>query len=518
MRSRLDQTSMHKSTATNPRSGQARYVAAIDLGASNGRIILGCFQNGRLESNVVLRFDHQARSCGGYLRWDWNGIRSFVHKGLLRAAQTVAPAPLEAVSCCAWAQDFGLLDVKGNQIFEPVSYRDPRTLSVFKHVRANIKPEALVKRVGSVAHNLTTLVQLRAMVEQEPDILIRARHLLFIADLVHYDLCGAYATDMTLATASQLANLKTGRWDRALLKILGIPSRFLPNISASPCRLGRITVPDLLPAMERTAVLSTAGHDTAAALAATPADRDTLLLSSGTWSMIGCRQSQARTPQELIAKQWALLGLSDGQWGLVKGISGLWLIQECRRAWMEQGQPLSFEQIMLAAQAYAPAAVLIDPESPLFQSPADMPTAIGEACRQAGQPAPTTVGEIAAAVFTSLALNYRRALDTLTHAIGHSFKRVLIIGGGNRNTLLNQLAADALKLPVLTGPSEAAALGNLLIQAQWLGIIRSDEQRADIVAAHCPPRQYTPQGNWAEESYARFLKLKHDTVIHRRAG
>lgn len=490
------------------KSSSVRYIAAIDLGASNGRIVLGCFRGRRLAMQTVHRFEHQARQRGGYLRWDWSGIENAILLGLNRAARAIHPATLDSVSCCGWAQDFGLLDGRGHLIFEPVSYRDARAKAGFAAVTARIAPADLVRRVGSLAHSMTTLARLRSMVDQEPGMMKKAASLLFIADLVHYRLCGLVATDTTLATASQLVNLKTGKWDRALLKLLGIPCRLLPRLCAKPAVLGPVNASALPPALTKTKVVVSAGHDTAAAVSVVPSDDDAAFLSSGTWSMLGCRQQHAHIPLALIRSNWGLLGLSGGTWSLLKGIAGLWLIQECRRAWARAGSILSFEDIMLSARAHLPVKSLIDPEALAFQSPADMPAAIRAACRQTGQPVPVAKGQIAAVVFTSLALDYRWALEELELATGRSFKTFWIMGGGNRNQLLNQLAADALGLPVLAGPSEATALGNLLLQAQLKGIIGDDQQRERVVAATCPPRRYRPQSDWAGRLYPQFVALK----------
>jgi len=481
-------------------------MAAIDLGASNGRLLVGTLRRGRLDLSVCARFEHRARRRGGYWRWDWAAIRSAVRLGLRRAA-VAAPGRLESVSCSAWAQDFGLLDARGRLLADPVSYRDPRTEPYLAALQARISPERLVRRVGSTAQGMVTLVQLLATAGRQPGLLGRARTLLFVADLVHFDLCGVAATDPTLSSASQLAALKSGTWDGPLLESLGVPARILPPIRPAPAVLGAIGrgAPDRL--LRDTPVCMTAGHDTAAALSLAPPDEGAAFLSSGTWSMIGCRQAEPRIPAGLIRSRWALLGLG-GEWGLLKGLAGLWLIQECRRAWRRAGREWSYEDIAGLARAHGTAQSLIDPEWPGFRAPPDMPAAVRRACRLTGQPVPDTPGGVAAVIFASLALDYRWALESLARAARRSFASVWLIGGGSRNGLLNQLAADALGIPVVVGPSEATALGNLVLQARALGLIRTAEEGRRAALAPGAFRRHQPRRGWADRLYPRFLELK----------
>ncbi len=483
-------------------------LAAIDLGASNGRVVLGRFCGGLPELAVVHRFEHCAFMRQGRLRWDLALIKSELIRGLKLAAQAAAPARLESVSACSWAQDFGLLDQSGDLLGDPVSYRDCRTETIFAKVTAQITPEKLVGRVGAVAHPITALVQLCAVAEQEPDLLRRAATLLFIADLVNFFLSGKCVTDRTMATASCMVNITDGCWDEPLLRMFGLPTGLLPRILAQPAVLGSIIIPELGPDLARTAVINTAGHDTAVAVSVVPAAADTAFLSSGTWSMFGCYFAQPPIPAELIKTGWGLIGVPAGRWALIKGIAGLWLLQECCKAWRGSGANLSFERIMEAAETCLPVRSVIDPAADIFKAQSDMPAAVASFCRATGQSVPLSEGELALAIFAGLALEYRSKLDELERATGRSFQTIWIVGGGNRNRLLNQLAADALGRKVAIGASEATALGNLLIQAKTLGFLSGEAQTDARGGELTSAKIYWPHSGWAEQWRSKFAEFK----------
>ncbi len=450
--------------------------AAIDLGASNGRVMAGRLLDGvRLDIRETHRFEHSASVREGLLRWDWSLIRSEIRNGL------AALPPACSVSCCSWAQDFGLLDADGNLLGDPVSYLDPRTAGMPEKFRDVIAPEELVRRAGVAQTNITTLCQLRAMADQEPDRLARAKRLLHIADLVHYDLCGAAATDWTMASAAQMCNRQSGGWDRDLLAQLGIPAGILPELKPAPAILGYIPA-DRAPApgWAGVPVALTAGHDTPTAFHVLPSlETDTLFISCGTWIMLGIRTvgrrlrrsrpDDIRPPINLPPA--TLLGMPGGGWGIWRGGLGLWLIQQCRRAWQTQGRDWSPAELTAAAASSANQS-LIDAHDPRIAEAADVPAAIREACRAAGLQPPESPGDTARIVYRSLAQACRDDMRMLEAAAGRPFRRVRIVGGGSRNALFCQWLADACGLPVDIGPLEAAAAGNLLMQIQAVGQVR----------------------------------------------
>ncbi len=471
--------------------------AAIDLGASNGRIMTGRLLDGvRLDIRETHRFEHTASLRDGRLRWDWALIRSEIRRGL------AALPPPQSVSCCSWAQDFGLLDESGNLLGDPVSYLDSRTSGMPEKFRDVIAPEELVRRAGVAPTNITTLCQLRAMAAQEPDRLARARRLLHIADLGHYDLCGAAGTDWTMASAAQMCNRQSGGWDRALLAQLDIPAEILPELKTAPAILGCIPADRApAPAWNGLPVVLTAGHDTPAAFHVLPStETDTLFVSCGTWIMLGIRAPDTAGRRlrrsraddlEVPAAPVTLLGMPGGGWGVWRGGLGLWLIQQCRRAWRAEGRDWSPAELTDAAAASANQS-LIDVHDPRIAEAADVPAAIREVCRAAGRQPPASPGDTARIVYRSLAQACRDDMRILEAAAGRPFRRVRIVGGGSRNALLCQWLADACGLPVDIGPLEAAAAGNLLMQIQAVGQMRDATHLDEIRGASFQVRTVFP--------------------------
>lgn len=446
-------------------------LATVDLGASNGRVIVGRLREKRLSLDTVHRFEHAPVRDGGCLRWDWEYISSQVRKGLALAADQCGEQGIASVSCSSWAQDFGLLDGEGRLFHPPVCYRDSRTEGMPASFAGVVSPDDLVRRVGCGVSPVTALCQLRAMALNEPDALERASRLLFVSDLIHWTLCGSRSTDWTMATASQLRNLRTGRWDRELLDQLAIPGHFLPEIVERPTILGRI--PDdngIHPKLAGVPVISTAGHDTAVAAAAVnPLAKGVFFLSLGTWAMLGCCTDDLLVPASPAANGWFVLGLAGGQWGVFRAGAGLWLMQECRRLWELRGLSVTHEHLVEEADRVRIRST-IDPSDPRFNAPADMLLEITNTCRQTGREAPCSPGEFARVVFDSLAQYYADGLRRLEAATGLAAQRLHVVGGGSRNVYLRARIEAEAGVPVIAGSTEATAAGNLSLQAKALGL------------------------------------------------
>lgn len=460
---------------------------AIDLGASNGRVMIGRLAHGRLRLQQAHRFEHNIIEQGGRKVWDWSRIRSAVRDGLHAACELAGDGPIAGVSCSAWAQDFGLLDRQGELFYPPVCYRDERTAGMphsFAHLLA---PLELRGRTGSALLPVTTLCQLRAMALHEPDALRHAATMLHIPDLIHCDLCADQATDWTLATASQLRHLRRGGWDKELLAVLGIPSHFLPkSVIGQPAVLGQVT-PERAPhpRLAGTPVVAGGGHDTAAATAAVvPMHPGTAFLSLGTWAMLGCCVDDPSVLRTVTDESVSVLGIAFERWALFHGGMGLWMIQQCRERWLREGRSLSFAEIADAARA-AEIRSIVPANDPRFHAPADMVDEIRQACCESGQREPCTPGEVATVVFDSLARGFGESLAVLSEVSGLAVSRLHIVGGGTRNAYLCQRIREELTVPVQIGPAEATAMGNCLIQAWALGRIRGEAQLRDIVQASC---------------------------------
>ena len=462
---------------------ESHLFVAVDLGASNGRVMLAKLARGVLTLREAHRFAHDIVERDGVKRWDWDRLRGETRSGLAKACEMAGAAPVAGVACCGWAQDFGLLDGKGQLFYPPVSYRDTRTAGMPERFAEIIPPRELLLRTGSVIHPMTTLCQLRAMVEREPEALRRARQLLWIADLVHHDLCGAATTDFTLATAAQMRNVETGEWDADLLDRLGIPTGILPPILDGPRPIGRVT-PERAPHAKLVGVpvVGGAGHDTAAATTAlAPLKRGDLFVSLGTWAMLGCCTDRFGLDGSFEDESLAALGLAFGKWGLFHGGMGLWLLQECRRAWRDRGLATTEAELTAAAETSEIESV-IPANDPRFFAPEDMPAEIAAACRESGQRVPEAPGDFARVVFAGLAAAFAESVERLSAASGLTFRRLNVIGGGSRIAPLCRRIAEATGLPVAAGPAEATAAGLALTQALGLGIL-DEKGVADVAEA-----------------------------------
>ncbi len=472
---------------------ESQNLVAIDLGASNGRVVLGRLYRKKLTIEVVHRFDHNIRLIGGHRRWDWTRIHEEIWSGLARAAECVGNAPIASVSCDAWAQDFGLLNAQGELFYPPVSYRDPRTKEIPAGYFDHISPAELIARVGGCIAPMTTLCQLYVMARDEPDVLEKASTLLHIADLVHYELCGVPATDWTLATASMLRNLKTQDWDRELLERMRIPCHMLPRLVNKPMVLGRISkdrAPH--PCLSGVPVIVAANHDTPAATAAvSPMDKETIFLSAGTYAMLCCISDEPRVPRDPAGTGYALLGVSQHRWGLFSSVAGLWIIQECRRIWGENKKNISYEELVQEAKL-AEIDSVVHFSDTRFHAPENMPEEIRKVCVETGVRPPETQGEFAKIVFDSIAKDCGNAVSALSEETGRRFHRMHIVSGGSRNAYLCQRIADEIHVPVLAGPAEATAIGNLILQARLMNLIPSDEASAQVLSASFPQIRYEP--------------------------
>lgn len=465
---------------------------AIDLGASNGRVSIGRLRDSRLSLQPVHRFEHRMVEHGGSRSWDWPGIMREVREGLWIACEALAGHAIDCVSCDGWAQDFGLLDADGVLFYPPVSYRDSRTEGVPQRISRIVSPLDVRDRVGTTLSAVSTLCQLKAMAEREPEILRKAAMLLHIADLVHYDLCGARSTDWTLATASQLRNIRTGSWDTELLSRLGIPSHFLPPVAPRPGILGRIA-PERAPhaKLAGVPVATTAGHDTSAATAAiVPMQAGTLFLSAGTWFMLGCCTGAEPLHTGTSDDSVFVLGLALNKWAVFRGGMGFWLLQECRRLWAADGRDLSYDRLMGEAER-SRAASLIDITAPRFFTPENMLAEIADSCRQSGQYVPESPGDYARVIIESLTTAVAGSVSRLRELTGARFSNLYVVGGGSRSVLFCRRLAGRLGLPVLAGDAEATTMGNALLQALGAGALRDEGQLTDVVEASCPYVRYS---------------------------
>jgi len=468
--------------------------AALDLGASNGRTVLGRLHRGQLDIEVIHRFEHTARRADGHLRWDWPRICAGVDRGLASLAEALGRETIASLSCDAWAQDFGLIDTDGRLVYSPVSYRDARSARFPEGFFDRLDPQELMTRVGSGCLPIVTLCQLCAMAREEPEELARASRFLHVADLVHHRLCGEAATDWTLATVSQLRNLQTGLWDKELLERMSVPTHILPRLQEAPAVLGAV-LPERAPhpKLAGVPVVTVANHDTAAAsLAAAPLDRETILLSVGTYAMLGCTLDHPAVPDDAADRGYGLAGMGDRRWLLFYPVQGLWAIQECCRQWRKDGRAVGYEELVHRAGS-ATIDSVVPLSHPRFVAPGNMPDEIREACRERNLREPCHRGEVARVVLNSLIRQYGDIISELSAMTGQRFQCIHLVSGGSQNAHLCQGLADAVGVRVLAGPVEAAAIGNILLQARLYGEMDDCAEIGRLLDRSFGRRSYEPR-------------------------
>ena len=484
---------------------------AFDLGAESGRAVVGHLENSRLSIEEVHRFPNGPVQVGNSIYWDLLRLWSEIQIGLGHAT-TQAGENLISIGLDTWGVDFGLLDEQDNLLGNPYHYRDNRTNGMMDEV-LKIVPRAIIyETTGIQFMQLNSLYQLFAMVQANSSMLKSAQTFLNIPDLLNFWLTGHRVSEFTIATTTQCYNPHTATWAYPLLEQLGIPGHIFQEIVSPGTILDRI-----LPAIasisgcNRIPVIASAGHDTASAVAAIPTSSpDYIYISSGTWSLLGTEITQPIITAKALAYDFTNEGGVYGTIRLLKNIMGLWLIQECRREWRRRGNTYSYDDLTQMAASVPPSSQnpLIWPGDSRFLSPGDMPTRIQAYCSETRQSIPQAPGAITRCVLESLALEYRRISSQIEDLLNRSLPVIHIIGGGSRNRLLNQLTADATGKIVISGPAEATAIGNILVQAIATQKIESLAEGRAIVRQSFEVSTFEPQhSNIWDELYERYLKL-----------
>ncbi len=481
---------------------------AFDLGASSGRAVVGSFDGQRLTLEEVHRFANGPVTRDGHLHWDIDALFEEIRRGLSRCRDKAAR--LEGIGIDTWGVDYGLLSEDGTLLGLPYHYRDSRNDGMMEAAFARVPRDELYARTGIQFLPFNTLFQLLADKAMHPALLDAAQTLLFMPDLLSYRLTGLRRSEHSIASTSQAYDAATGQWDTELLERLGLPTRILPDVAPA----GSVVGP-LLPALADAAglgsvpVIAPACHDTGSAVAAVPAEGERwAYISSGTWSLLGAElPAPIRTPQAL-AYNFTNEGGVGGTIRFLTNVAGLWLVQECQRTWAQRGDDRSFAELTALAEAATPRTAFVDPDDPRFAAPGDMPARIQAFCRQTNQPVPQSVGEIVRCALESLALKYRVCLERLEALIGHSVDVLHVVGGGVHNTLLCQLTADTTGRPVIAGPAEATAAGNVMVQALARGRVRSLAEIRAVIRRSTALKRYesASPGVW-DEAYARFGRL-----------
>jgi rhamnulokinase len=488
---------------------KATCFLAFDLGAASGRAVLGRFDGERLALKEIHRFPNGPVRVRDDLHWDTLRLYSELKHGLAGAASEVG-SELASLGLDTWGVSFALLDKQGALLGNPYHYRDARTDGMLEEAFRRVPKEEIFEQTGIQFLQINTLYQLLSMVIQDSPLLSVAETLLMTPDLFNYWFTGQKVSERTIASTSQCFNPNTGTWAKSLIEGMGIPSRFFPEIVQPGAVLG-----ELLPAVadetgaRGVSVVAPGCHDTACAVAAVPAESEHYAyLSSGTWSIVGAEVSQPVITAKSRDYNFTNEGGVCDTIRLLNNMTGLWLIQECQRMWTAEGESLSYEEITQLAQVAPPFAALIDTDAGEFLSPGDMPARVREFCLRTGQDPPESRGSVARTILESLTLKCRWTFEKLEELLGQRLEPLHIVGGGSKNELLNQFTADAIGRPVVTGPIEATATGNVLMQMLALGHIASLEEGRDLVRRSFEMRTYLPrQTSLWDEAYERYLNL-----------
>ena len=487
----------------------SRNYLAVDLGAESGRTIIGKLDNGHLSLTETHRFSNNSVRLNDGLHWDvlrlWSDIKEGVGKSSSKIDQ-----PLDSIGLDTWAIDFALLDRTGALLSNPFHYRDARTDGMMDQAFKIMPRAEIFANTGIQFMQINTLYQLLALSLDNPSLFDIAKTFVTIPDLFNYWLSGEITNEFTNATTTQCFDPNKRDWSTPILDAFKIPSHLFKPVTDPGIRIGTLlpyiaeetntgAVPIVLPAC----------HDTGSAVVAVPAgNQDFVWISSGTWSIMGVEAQQPFINEKALDYNFTNEGGVFGTWRLSKNIMGLWLIQECRREWMRQGEEISFDALTQFAVESDAFLSVIDPDFAEFLHPGDMPARIQKYCADTNQKVPQTKGQILRIALEGIALKYRWVLERLEELTEKHLAPIHIIGGGTKNNLLNQFTANSTNRTVITGPVEATAIGNILMQAIGLKHLSSLAEAREVVRASFEPQVYEPKqtADW-DEAYSRLQKV-----------
>ena len=488
----------------------SKIYLAVDLGAESGRVMAGIWNGRVLQLDEIHRFPNGGVYLGDTLRWDVLMLWSEIQKGLALAGKKYG-RQIVSVGADTWGLDFVLLNKQDEMLGLPYHYRDARTRGSLERAFKKVPRAEIFKHTGSQFMELNSLYQLLAWKEDSPAILDAAETLLFIPDFLHWAMCGVKRAEFTIASTSQFLHPIKRDWSLPLMKKFGLPTHFLPKVVAPGTTLGKFSKS----LAERTGlagvkVVAPPSHDTASAVAGVPTANtgkaNWAYISSGTWSLMGVEIQKAVLTPRALELNMTNEGGVDGTYRLLKNIMGLWLVQQCKRSFDAAGKKYDYSQLAALAAKARPLRSIVNVNAPRFLNPLDMPREIQGFCRETKQPVPRTEGELIRCAYESLALKYRETLASIEELTGEESEVIHIVGGGSQSKILNQFTADACDRPVVAGPVEATAMGNLLTQARADGEIGSLAEMREVVRASSTVQRYEPSA-W-KEAAERFAELR----------
>lgn len=486
-----------------------RHFFAVDLGATSGRTILGTVTGESLELRELTRFPNTLTEMNGHFYWNIHALYVEIINGLKQVARE--NIEISSIGIDTWGVDFVFFGKDRELLGQPYAYRDPHTEHAPEEFfRKQMSREKLYGRTGIQMMNFNSLFQLYTLQENHCSLLEAADKILFMPDALSYLLTGEMVTEYTIASTSQLLNPETRKFDKELLDLLGLREEQFGRMVMPGTRIGTLS-PEVqrMTGLGAVPVIAVAGHDTASAVAAVPCeDENFAYLSSGTWSLMGIEAPQPVMTEESYQLNFTNEGGLDGSIRFLKNICGMWLLEQCRREWAAEGQEYSYGELIDAALAVPTFRSLIYPDAPCFANPVSMIAAIRDYCEGSGQPVPHTYGEITRCIFDSLALRYKEVFGYLQQFSSAPLTRLHVIGGGSRNNLLNRFTSNALGIPVVAGPSEATAIGNIMLQAKAAGMVDNVAEMRKMIRRSVEVAEIQPKETekW-EEGFRKYLSI-----------
>lgn len=486
-----------------------KYFFAVDLGATSGRTIIGTLNEGRFELEELTRFDNNLIQTGGHFYWDIYALYLEIIKGLKTAAQR--QIEISSIGIDTWGVDFVCIGEDGAILRNPLAYRDPHTFGVMEKFFENeVEKKTVYDITGIQFMNFNSIFQLYAMKLNNDSAFKNANKILFVPDALSYMLTGEAVCEYTIASTSELLDPRTKELDPQLLKALGLEREQFGKMINPGTQIGVLTEEvQQMTGLGAIPVIAVAGHDTGSAVAAVPAkDEKFAYLSSGTWSLMGIETKDAIINERSYDLNFTNEGGIEGTTRFLKNICGMWLYERCRKEWTEEIRKMSHPELQGSAMEVEAFRSIINPDDAMFANPANMIEAIQTYCKQTNQPIPCTPAEICRCIFDSLALRYRQVFTWLKEFATFPLDILHIIGGGSLNKYLNQFTANSLGVTVYAGPQECTAIGNIMLQAKAVGLVKDIWEMRQIIANSIELKRFDPENREAwDKAYEKYLQI-----------
>ncbi len=476
---------------------QIKYHLAIDIGAGSGRAILGTINNDRIKLKEIARFENPLIQINNHTYWDLLYLYDQITKSVHEAKQQ--GYKVSSLGIDTWGVDFVCFGADGKPLRMPSSYRDISTFGAPERFYSKISKEELYRKTGIQIMNFNSLFQLDTHLHENSSIYPVIDKVLFMPDALSYLLTGKMVTEYTIASTSQMIDPYSREFDEELLEKIELTKDNFAQIVYPGTEIGKYS---------DVSVIAVAGHDTASAVLATPAEnKNFAYISSGTWSLMGIETKHPVINDDAYNLNFTNEGGADGSIRLLKNICGMWLIEKCKKEW-EYEKPVTYSEIVAEAEASKPFTCFINPDSSCFANPDSMIITIQKYCKETDQVIPETIGEIARCIYESLAFRYKQVLQDLQKLSDHPVNTLHIIGGGSKNNMLNQFTANAIGMNVIAGPSEATAMGNIMMQAKASGLVKDKKQIREIVRNSTSLETFEPvETELWNNNYMNYIKV-----------